>query len=489
MKASARLSRPWPVRILAGAFALTAAAGLNVGLARGLTAAPKLIPLAVGLALIPAVAIAFGALVERHRALLAWAALGLPLTGLFVFQDAIPLPGATQIYWSDVLVVLALGAWLVGRLTGRQALSLQRPNRLLGVLLVPLAIAIALGVVRGSERYGASLIGQPFRIVLYAGIALALSGVTAERAWRAITIVFYAGAVVQTLWAGYYLATGGSQTDQFALSTGGSRVLAGGISVYLAGSLLCALLNLELERRSGRQGLHAAIAGLALFGIILTFSRSTWAALALIVPLLFLTRRRLRRSVFAYLPLAAVVLAAVALVVQLVKPDLIATTTDRIAGTSGEDENVIWRQRAVEVALEGVDREPWRGVGFGRTSSFVINNQVVEIRGDPHNGYVYLLAGGGLLALGSVLLLYAGYVLDALRRALGVTGASQALVIWSLAMWATIALTAVAGPGLSDPATMLTLWTVMALPGVVVIEARRRPAGALAPSPLPVRTL
>ena len=73
------------------------------------------------------------------------------------------------------------------------------------------------------------------------------------------------------------LATGGSQTDQLTLSTGGTRILALGTATYLVGSLVCALLNLEQAReRFYRQIGHAVIAVMALFGIIVAFGRTIY---------------------------------------------------------------------------------------------------------------------------------------------------------------------------------------------------------------------
>ena len=188
----------------------------------------------------------------------------------------------------------------------------------------------------------------------FAGIALALTDTTPTSTWKAITRVFYAGAVIQAFSALYYMATGSQQTEAQSLSTGGVRILALSTAVYLTGSLICALLNLELERQPGRQLGHAAIAGLALFGVVVSFGRTSYAAIVLIVPLLLITRRYLRRTVLIVLPLFAPLLVVLALFTPKLAPDLLPAFERRVTGTSSEDINVVFRDRAREAVLEDV---------------------------------------------------------------------------------------------------------------------------------------
>ncbi len=64
--------------------------------------------------------------------------------------------------------------------------------------------------------------------------------------------------------------------------------------MFMAGALLLALLNLELDRRARRTALHLVMAGLATFALILTFQRTTFALVPLLVPLLLLAFRHAR---------------------------------------------------------------------------------------------------------------------------------------------------------------------------------------------------
>ena len=453
-----------PSWVLLVGFAIAAGAA-NVLLGYGTSVGQKPFLLALMVGVLPAALIAFGALIESQRALLAWIAFALSLTGL-PLGAALPLPGSARIYVTDVLLLLAVGSWLAARLshrgTGRVRLSV-----IFSWPLALFALAIFVGVFKGHERYDASIVGQPLRLLLYAGIALALTDTTPEGAWKAITRVFYAGAVVEALWAAYYLASGGSQTHSLSLSTGGTRILALSVAIYLTGSMICALLNLELERQPFRQVGHAAIAALALFGIVVSFGRTTYAAVALIVPLLLVTRRYMRRTVLFVLPMFVPLLLLAALFVPSAAPSIVPTLKERISGTSSSDLNVKWREGAISATLEGVDKEWLTGVGFGRISRFVLEGQLFTITDDPHNSYVFLLAGGGVFALGSFLLICVLYLVDALGRLRSARPVEQALLIWTLGTWFAFMVNALAGPVLSNPTMLLTIWVLFALPSVV----------------------
>jgi O-antigen ligase len=348
-----------------------------------------------------------------------------------------------------------------------------RLSPVFGWPLALLGVTVFAGVFKGHERYDASIIGQPFRLVLYAAIAVALIDTTPASAWKAITRIFYAGAIIQAFYAVYYLATGGSQTASESLSTGGIRVIALSTATYLTGSMICALLNLELERQPLRQLGHVAIAGLALFGIIASFGRTTYAAVALIIPLLLVSRRYMRRTVLLVLPLFAPILVIAVLLLPTFAPDLLPTLQRRVTGTSSEDVNVQWRERAREAALEDVDKEWLTGVGFGRVTQFELEGTIVTIHGDPHNSFVYLLAGGGLLALGSFLLICVLYLVDAVRRLRQADAVGQAVIVWALGTWLAFMVNAATGPILSQSIMLLTIWVLFALPSVV---PRAKPA-------------
>jgi hypothetical protein len=445
----------------------------------GTAAGQRAFLLAILVGMLPAALIVFGALVESHRATLAWIALAINFTAIPLLAQPLPLPGGTKIFAPDVLLLLAVGAWIGSRLTRIPPRHPVRLASFFGWPLALVAITVTSGVLIGHERYGASIVGQPLRFVLYAGIAFALTDVSVAAAWRAITVVFYAGAVVQSLWAAYYLAAGGSQTQSDLLTTGGVRVLALSIATYLTGSLVCALLNLERERKPERQFLHVLVAGLALFGIVVSFGRASYAAVVLIIPLLLATRRYLRRTVLWLVPLFLPVLMLGALAVPTVDPTLVPTLQSRLSGTSSNDGAVVWRERAISASLAGVGDEWLTGIGFGRKTEFVtLERSVVKLEGDPHNSYVWLLAGGGVLALGSFLLLCGAFVVDSLRRLRTATGVGQALIVWALATWLAFMLNAFSGPVLTNETMLMAIWIFMALPSIVPAQLAKLPSDA-----------
>ncbi len=457
----------WPTFLAAAA-----AANVVVAVALGNGKAVAAVPLA----LLPIALLAFGALLSGHALVLACIALGLNFTNLALLTEPLPVGGGTAIYATDLILMLAVGAWIATRLT-RHETTTDRPPLPLAVTwpLLGLAIFVMLAIVHGNERYGTGFFGQPIRIVIYAGIAVSLANATADALWRGITIVFYGGAVLQFLFALLNLATGGSQTDSLALSTGGIRVLALSSAIYLVGSLVCALLNLERagDRFSYQVG-HAAVAGVALFGIVVSFGRTTYAAVAVILPALLLARKALRRSVVWLLPIIAPALIAVILLVPLLQPTLTHTLFARLGSSPSSDINVEWRRLGVKTALDGIDQHLLTGFGFGRPVRFMFLGQLQDLTGDPHNSFVYLLAGGGVLALGALLAVMAAYVADVARRLRGAVGVEQSLLIWSLCTWFAFMVNAFYGPVLTDATMLMTIWILMSVPRVVPVRGRRR---------------
>lgn len=456
-----------------------AAAACNVALAAALGSGRA--TAAVAVAILPLALLSFGALLAGRQHLLVLAALSLNFTNLELLNEPLPFAGGIALYASDVVLMVALAAWTVE--VARRRDPVERPARPLaaGWPLALLAAFIAVGVVRGHLNYGTPLFGQPVRLIAYAVIAVAIGRTSAANLWKGITTVMYGGAVLQLVLALLNLATGGSQTDSLSLSTGGTRILALSSAIYLTGSLVCALLNLELaEDRFSAQLGHAVIAGIATFGIVVAFGRTTYAAVAVILPVLLLGRPRLRRSLGALLPLLLPALIAIVLVIPTVKPDLVETLQARISASPATDINVEWRSRGREIALHGIGDHLLTGFGFGRPIRFEFLGLQQDLTGDPHNSFVYVLAGGGVLALGALLLLAGAFVYDACRRLRRARGAERPLLVWALGLWFAFMVNAFYGPVLSDATMLLTIWALMVVPGAVPLR-RHGQAPATAP--------
>jgi carbohydrate binding protein with CBM4/9 domain len=111
--------------------------------------------------------------------------------------------------------------------------------------------------------------------------------------------------------------------------------------------------------------------------------------------------------------------------------------------------------------------EPLLGLGFGRLVDYTWDGLFYEVEGDPDNSYVFLFAGGGILALGGFLLLMAFYAKDSWRLFRRASGVERALVGWALASWFLLLVNMAMAPFLPRPKIELTLWTLLLLPALV----------------------
>jgi len=297
-------------------------------------------------------------LVYRARLAIVLLAVALPLTEAPHSRTALPLPGSVSIFMSDLLVLAAVALWIVERLFQRPVARASSP--LLGWPLLLFAVSLIPGIVRGHERYGEGLVGQPVRLVLYAAIGLAVLSLRPRDVYWGLVAVLYAGTTWQLVLGGYSLATGVAQTSSSLLSTGGNRVLSLGAGMYLAAAFLIALLNLEFDR-GPRRWLHLAVAGLALAAEALTFGRTTYVALLLLVPVVFLTLRETRSFVLRKWPVWAA-FAVLAIVAAALMPSVGSTLVDRVSANPANDTTVRWRFGSFGAALAGLKSGDWKAV-------------------------------------------------------------------------------------------------------------------------------
>jgi hypothetical protein len=458
-------------------FLLAGAAAANMFVALALV---RVSPIAgVAIALLPVLVILAPALTTPlSRAILFSAALAL---GLF----APPLirsfsVGAANIHTQDIIVGIAIVGWLLSRLLTPASAHVPR-TLVLGWPYVLLAATLGIATLRGHYAYGASLLGQPFRLVAYAGIVVTLSGMTSARLLRLVTGVLYSGIAVTMVLATYHVASGTSQAASDSLSTGGFRPLAISTSVLCSSALFLALLRLRYAQTASQKALHATIAVLSLVGVVLGFGRAVLAAVFVVCIGLLLMSARLRRSVVGLIPLAAPILALAGILVALAAPTLVFSFVDRISSPPAQDSNVQWRIEANKAILAQVREQPLYGVGFGRMAEFFIDIESSngyrvpfreEIGQDPHNGYLFLLAGGGILALTSFLLVLSAYAVDAWRRFIRVREqADRTLLLWSALSLLPVLLNAAAAPTFGKPSEILNLWALLLVPAVVVGRA------------------
>jgi O-antigen ligase len=449
------------------ASALTTLAAGNAAVGVGIATGRLLV---VGAALLPAVFVAVGSLIASNRAILVFAALALDFTAIRALDEPIGLGG---IFPADLIVLAAVASWVAAWLIApaeARPRSLRTP--LLGWPLLLFAVVMISTVLRGHEAYGASLVAQPERLFLYAGIGLAMTGIRPRDLYKGIVVVFYAGTVYQALLAAYHLSAGTSVTPTHNLSTGGVRVLSLGASMYLTAALVLALINLGLEQRASRRALHITIALLALFGVILSFGRASFAIAAIVLPVMLVVLKRTRRAVLTLLPLFIPALVLVALYVPRTIPSLFPTLEARVTGELSTDLNVRFRREANAVILEQIREKPIQGVGYGRTSTFDLEGKRYDVTQDAHNSFLFIGAAGGSLALASFLLLMILFLRDGVRALRGETGVERALVIWAVITWFVFMLNTFSNPLLTQPRLLLSFWILLLLPAVVLTHRR-----------------
>jgi O-antigen ligase len=103
-----------------------------------------------------------------------------------------------------------------------------------------------------------------------------------------------------------------------------------------------------------------------------------------------------------------------------------------------------------------------------------VDRSVQTFSGDPENSYIYVLAGGGVFALSSLLVLIAVFFGDALRRLRRAEGEERALIIFGASLAFILLANTLSGPILSNPPLTLVLWIAMLLPALVRTPAPER---------------
>jgi O-antigen ligase len=441
--------------------------------------------LAIAIVALPVILLLVGALASGDRGSLVFVALATPMS-FHVFNIGHGIGGGSHVYTSDIVVFLALGAWLGAYLLRGGGPDAPRwpKTPVVGLPLLLFAPPLLIAILRGHSAYGASLLGQPMRLLIYVGIAAAVVDLEPRRAYRGIVAIFYVGTVWMLLNGAYYIATGTSQTDQVDLSTGGSRILSISVSLYMAGALFLALLNLEIDKSARRRLLHLAIAVLALVGVVLGYGRAAYGGVVLVV-LLFMFRRHIRGAVLSIVPLALPFLLAAGFALPHLAPSIVPDFLNRVSADQSQDANLQWRVKANEAVWRQVHESPLIGVGFGRMTSFTFT--VVTDRGlhvsmrdrigqDPHNGFLYILAGGGLVTLLPFLAVIAAFSIDAYRRLRSpLDQIERVLVIWSCATLFVFLLNALSGTEFESATDLLTIWILLLLPSIVGRRAGSRP--------------
>jgi O-antigen ligase len=420
--------------------------------------------------------------------LIAWAATGdrsilvlgslVATIGPTSFSSAVSVGGAL-LYPQDGLVALAVVGWATETMARRGGDRPAQRHLVVGVAAAVFAAAVLESLVRGHAAYGATYAGQPLRLVLYAGIAAALLKAEPASLFRRITVVLYGGVVWQLFAAAYHISTGTSQSTSANLSTGGYRVISIVTSLFIASGLFAAIVNLERDQPVRKKAVHLAIAMVALVEIVLAFSRGTFIATAIGMIVLFALFRRARNSFVAILPLCLPLLLATAfflpqLETRTNEPSLIQTLIQRLDPRVNNDLSVQWRGQADNVLWAQVRSNPLFGVGFGKGGQFTLAGVQYHITQDAHNDYLFLLAAGGVLLIGSFLIVIASSSLRLLRIARSSKSEPERLLVaWGLSTLFMLLFNGLVEPLIVLPPILLTLWILLLLPLVFPSTERR----------------
>jgi len=188
---------------------------------------------------------------------------------------------------------------------------------------------------------------------------------------------------------------------------------------------------------------------------------------SVLVPLSFLVFRRIGVRVTAYLPLVAPFLILAVLLIPKATPNLFPGLAHRITASPSTDTSANWRLRAYEAVWQQVREAPVTGVGFGKPARFISNGVHYDVGQNPHNQFLYLWAGGGLLLFGSFVLLLAVFLVEASRRFRSATKEDRHLIFFAVSFWFVFVVNSLTGIILTVPHLLLAFWILMLLPMVV----------------------
>jgi O-antigen ligase len=235
--------------------------------------------------------------------------------------------------------------------------------------------------------------------------------------------------------------------------------------MYVAGGMIIALLSITRSRSFSDVKLDWAILALGTYEQILALSRTTLLALVILVPVILLSSRRSRRQLLTVALILGVLTFSIILVANPSTPAPVASFEKRIFDTNSQDPEILWRAQAADAMLSGLDSHLLTGFGFGRSPFFTIEDTYVQVQGgDPHDGFIYLLSGGGIFALASFLgVLFIGFR-RLMRRTAGAPAEDSLVLWWSGAFLVVYLFNVATLPVISIVFFMPTLWILLGVP-------------------------
>lgn len=191
-----------------------------------------------------------------------------------------------------------------------------------------------------------------------------------------------------------------------------TRISPPGFSVALV-SFVALLCILAFEKSKLRGWLEFLLCGLLGMAVVLTFLRSYWAILIVVVILLGFLFKGIERQKFIGWGFLVASLTAIFLLFVFSSSDskvtrLVSASIDRLStlGDSktyqGGDASLNWRMIENEYALSAIAANPWIGMGMGFTyrpwdSRIDIPGNTYDFRKHIHNGHFWIILQSGLL--------------------------------------------------------------------------------------------
>ena len=298
-------------------------------------------------------------LVVKVQAALFLVALLAPVSAWAGFDRPRAFAGVS-VFPSDLIVLAAIGSFFVLRYLSTEneqphmlnTLVLKWPLLLLAVCLLP-------GIWRGHERYGEGLVTQPVRLVFYAGLAAAMTELTARQGLLLVTVGLYAIAFWQSILAVYHIVTGTSQTPINILSTGGTRVLSLTTGMFLGTALVMAIVNIDLETSTRRRLVHGFFGAIAAVGIVLAYGRTTFLALGVVFVFLAWMLPNTRRMALGKWRWWVPALGALVVAIAVLAPTTATQMFDRVKANPLTDHSVRWRLAGIHAVLAGMKNGQW----------------------------------------------------------------------------------------------------------------------------------
>jgi putative inorganic carbon (HCO3(-)) transporter len=311
------------------------------------------------------------------------------------------------------------------------------------------AVAGLLSLVSAPHRAEAA--GEWLRISAVAVMLLVLSYIISDRdRARSVITVVYLSSVVPLLVALGQAAKHGVSTDSEGIArVKGTFTQANNLGLFLA--MLCIFACGLLPHVRGRARM-ALVAWLGLGGsvLVMTLSRSAWAAT--LAGLLLIGVLQARRAIIV----GALVMIAAVLVVAPVR-DRITNLGNERSATGGAGNSLVWRLDHWKETGPLIERNPVTGVGLKMIPVLIDDSKVA------HNDYLRALVETGVVGFVCYLLVLVGLFRVARAAALerrGTEGWSVGAAVGLLGTAVGFAVFAIGGNAISQG---VTLWALGAL--------------------------